>query len=67
MKRLEYEKRELADLRRVASIEEKKEDVIKLNEYYLKWSELFKTNRHKDAILNLLIDEVNKEDLDSLK
>ncbi len=38
-----------------------------LNEYYLKWSELFKTNRHKDAILNLLIDEVNKEDLDSLK
>ena len=44
---------------RVVPIEEKREDVIRLNEYYTKWNKFFASNRHKDQILNLVINEVN--------
>jgi hypothetical protein len=52
---------EVGIVNRVASREEKREDVIRLNEYFAKWSENFKTNRHKDQILNLVINEINND------
>ena len=49
---------------RVVRIEEKKEDVIRLNEYNEKWSKLFvkeKLNKHSDQILNTVVNEVNND------
>lgn len=40
---------------------EKREDVIRLNEYYQKWKQICATNNHKDALLNEVINESRKE------
>lgn len=53
----------------LVSIEEKKEDVIRLNEYYNAWEKTVSTNRHKGKpLLNLVVDELNNElrDIDSM-
>lgn len=54
-------------IERIVSREEKKEDVIRLNEYYNAWKQKFVTNRHKDQILNLVINEVNNQDLNEIE
>jgi hypothetical protein len=46
---------------RVVSIEEKKEDVIRLREYYTAWAKNFATNKHRDQLLNIVIDEIRKD------
>ena len=46
---------------RVVSIEEKREDVAKLDEYYRQWNKVFGRNNHSDQLLNLVINEVNKD------
>lgn len=50
-------------IERVVSREEKREDVIRLNEYYHAWNKKFATNRHSDQILNLVINEITNLDL----
>jgi hypothetical protein len=59
---------ELSFKTRVVPIEEKKGDVIRLNEYYNEWNKKFAINNHKDQILNLVINEVNLDlkEIDSL-
>lgn len=52
-------------MERLVSREEKKEDLIRLNEYYEAWIKKFSTNRHKDQILNLVVNEI-KNDLDEI-
>ena len=54
-------------IERVVSIEEKKEDVIRLSEYYIDWEKKFTSNRHKDQILNLVINEVKNLDLKKIE
>lgn len=54
---------------RLVSREEKAEDVIRLNEYYTAWNEHFnpaRLNKHKDQLLNLVINEVNKEGIKAI-
>ena len=45
----------------LVSIEEKREDVIRLNEYFEDWKKIIAKNIHKDQLLNTVINEVNKE------
>lgn len=54
----------------LVSMEEKREDVIRLNEYHSAWEKVISTNRHKNnVLLNLIVDEVNNElsDIEYLK
>lgn len=44
-------------LARVVPIEEKREDVIRLNEYCASWAKNFERNNHSDQVLNLVINE----------
>lgn len=45
----------------LASREEKREDVIRLNEYFANWKKIISTNTHKDQLLNTVVNEVNKD------
>jgi hypothetical protein len=51
---------------RFVSIEEKIEDIIRLNEYYSDWERKFTSNRHTDQILNIVINEVRNIDLKAI-
>ncbi len=45
----------------LVTIEEKREDVIRLNEYFESWKKIIGTNTHKDQLLNTVINETNKD------
>lgn len=41
--------------------EEKREDVIRLSEYYTAWKQIISINTHKDQLLNTVINEINRD------
>ena len=45
----------------VVSREEKREDVIRLNEYFRDWKKVYLKNNHSENLLNLVINESTKE------
>lgn len=45
----------------LVSMEEKREDVIRLNEYYKEWDKIVSSNRHSENLLNLVINEISKD------
>jgi hypothetical protein len=45
----------------LVSMEEKREDVIRLNEYYKDWEKVVSSNRHSENLLNLVINEISKD------
>lgn len=45
----------------LVSIQEKREDVNKLNDYFISWEKVVSTNRHNENLLNLVINEINPD------
>ena len=53
---------------RLVPIEEKREDVTRLGEYFAEWEPKFsKTNHKGDPLLNTIVSEINETDLKSLE